>query len=109
MSYKHQKGYMPWDRTGNRLLVKSELGANKPTNYDIPDPNFVYGKITPEDPEHSNQVMYQWKNHQISNNKNHLKEKDLIETNKECLKNLLHTSSQFSGFRMSKTLYKSAR
>jgi hypothetical protein len=63
MSSKHEKGYMPWDRSGNRLLVKSELGANKPTNYDIPDPNFVYGKITPDDPEHSNQVMYKWKYH----------------------------------------------
>ena len=36
MSSKHEQGYMPWDRTGNRILVKSELGANKPTNYDIP-------------------------------------------------------------------------
>ena len=41
---------MPWDRTGNRLLVKSELGANKPTNYDIPQEEFVYGKITADDP-----------------------------------------------------------
>ena len=33
MSLRHEKGYLPWDRTGNRLLVKSELGRNRPTNY----------------------------------------------------------------------------
>jgi len=64
---------MPWDRSGNRLLVKSQLGNNKPTNYDIPDSNFVYGRITPEDPEHANQVMYKWNDHQTSANLNHLK------------------------------------
>lgn len=49
MSEKHQAGYMPWDRTGNKLLIQSTLGKNKPTNYDIPEENFVYGKITPID------------------------------------------------------------
>lgn len=100
---------MPWDRSGNRLLVKSELGNNKPTNYEIPQNNFVYGKITPDDPEHANQVMYNWSNHQMSANHNHLKEKDLVATNKQCLKSMLHTSSQFSGYRKSKTLYKPAK
>lgn len=100
---------MPWDRTGNRLLVKSELAANKPTNYDIPQENFVYGKITPEDPEHANQLIYRWKYHQSSANRNHLKQKDLIETNKQALKSLLHTSSQFSDFRRSNTQYKAAK
>lgn len=37
MSSRHEKGYMPWDRTGNKLLVKSQLGSNKPTHYCIPD------------------------------------------------------------------------
>ena len=109
MSSKHEKGYMPWDRTGNRLLVKSQLGNNKPTNYQIPENNFIYGKITPDDPEHANQVMYQWKYHEPTNNHNHLKEKDLIETNKQALKSFLHTSAQFSGFRKSNTLYKPAK
>lgn len=36
MSIRHQPGYLPWDRTGNRLLVQSKLGQNKPTHYDIP-------------------------------------------------------------------------
>jgi len=54
MSNKHEKGYLPWDRSGNRLLVKSELSKNKPTNYDIPHTDFVYGKLTPEDAEHAN-------------------------------------------------------
>ena len=50
--------------------------------------------------------MYQWKYHAPTQNHNHLKEKDLIETNKKALKNLLHTSSQFSGYRMNNTQYK---
>lgn len=41
---------MPYDRTGNRLLVKSELGRNKPTKYAIPEENFIYGRTTYEDP-----------------------------------------------------------
>jgi hypothetical protein len=50
--------------------------------------------------------MYKWKYHQPTSNLNHLKEKDLITTNKKALKSLLHTSQQFSGFRKSNTLYK---
>lgn len=66
MSLPHQKGYMPWDRTGNRLLVQSELGKNKPTNYHLPEEGFVYGKGTPEDPENAGDMMYKWKLHQNS-------------------------------------------
>ena len=61
MSEKHQSGYMPWDRTGNKLLIQSALGKNKPTNYDIPEENFVYGKVTSMNPEDANAVMYSWK------------------------------------------------
>lgn len=50
MSTKHRPGYMPWDRTGNRVLVQSELGRNKPSNYNLPDDHFIYGKNTPQDP-----------------------------------------------------------
>jgi hypothetical protein len=71
MSDRHEKGYMPWDRSGNRLLVKSTLGRNRPTNYEIPESNFVYGKITYEDPEHANDMMYKWKYHENTNNQNH--------------------------------------
>ena len=118
MSLKHEQGYMPWDRSGNRLLVKSELGANKPTNYDIPQENFVYARITPEDPEHANQVIYQWKEHQPSGNPNHLKQKDLITTNKLALRDkvrdrdqekLRHTSAHFSAFRKTYTHYKQVK
>lgn len=70
MSLKHQSGYMPWDRTGNRVLVQSELGRNKPTNYDIPEENFIYGKVTYMDPEKANDMMYKWKYHQNTENKN---------------------------------------
>lgn len=66
MSTRHQPGYLPWDRTGNRLLIQSSLGRNKPTSYDIPDDNFVYGRLTDMDPEKANDVMYQWKYHQNS-------------------------------------------
>lgn len=108
MSSRHEKGYMPWDRTGNKLLVKSELGSNKPTLYKIPDSEFVYGKLTPDDPEHLSEVVYKWKDHQSTDNQNHLRQKDLIATNKQCLKSLLHTSQQFSGFRKDNTQYKGA-
>ena len=60
MSEKHHAGYMPWDRTGNKLLIQSTLGKNKPTNYDIPEENFVYGKLTATDAEQANEVMYKW-------------------------------------------------
>ncbi len=46
MSLPHEKGYMPWDRSSNKLLIKSQLGKNKPTNYDIPHSEFVYGRLT---------------------------------------------------------------
>ena len=106
MSSRHQKGYMPYDRTGNRILVKSELGHNKPSNYNIPDTQFIYGKVTPDDPEHANEVMYDWNYHNSSYNPNDTKVKDLIETNKNCLKKLLHTSNQYSDFRKTQTKYK---
>lgn len=37
MSSKHQPGFLPWDRTGNPILVHSSLGKSKPTHYDIPE------------------------------------------------------------------------
>jgi hypothetical protein len=52
--------------------------------------------------------MYRWKYAELSANGNHLKQKDFKETNKAALKSLLHTSSQFSGFRKSNTQYKPA-
>lgn len=106
MSEKHQPGHMPWDRTGNKLLIQSALGKNKPTNYDIPEENFVYGKVTAMNPEDANAVMYSWKENQTSTNPNVGKEKDIIATNKKCLKNFLHTSSDFSKFRKTDTVYK---
>lgn len=53
--------------------------------------------------------MYSWSYHQNSQNQNIGKEKDLIKTNKKCLRNLLHTASDFSKFRKSDTLYKSVK
>ena len=50
MSIKHQPGFLPWDRSGNPILVHSELGKSKPTHYDIPEQHFTYGKNTEEDP-----------------------------------------------------------
>ena len=62
--------------------------------------------MTAQDPEHAGHLMYEWKYHENSNNPNVGKEKDLIKTNKECVKNLLHTARDFSGFRQSATSYK---
>jgi hypothetical protein len=108
MSDRHEPGYMPWDRSGNRVLVKSQLGRNKPTNYEIPQRQFVYGQLTPNDPEHANELMYRWKYAELSPNANHLKQKDFKETNKAALKSLLHTSNQFSDFRKTNTKFKAA-
>lgn len=108
MSEPHQKGHMPWDRTGNRILVKSQLGRNRPTNYNIPESSFVYGQPIPTDPEHANEVMYRWEYSQVSPNANHLKLKDFKETNKAALKSLLHTSSQFSNYRKTNTKFRAA-
>ncbi len=47
MSKMHQSGYLPWDRNGNRVLLQSELGKSKPSTYNLPDEEFMYGKITP--------------------------------------------------------------
>ena len=54
--------------------------------------------------------MYKWKYHQPTPNINHLKNKDLINTNKQALKTgftgVHETSQSFSKFRKSNTLYK---
>lgn len=106
MSEKHRPGYMPWDRSGNRILMQSSLGKSKPTNYDIPDENFVYGKATATDPEKANEVIYKWLLHECGENPKKGKEKDLIATNKKALRSLLHTASDFTKFRKNETLYK---
>lgn len=36
MSEMHKPGYMPHDRTGNRVLVQSTLGKTKPTDHKLP-------------------------------------------------------------------------
>lgn len=66
MSERHRPGYLPWDRTGNRLLLQSSLGKTKPSNYEIPNEEFIYGRVTPMDPEHAEKLMYSWKYHQNS-------------------------------------------
>ena len=50
--------------------------------------------------------MYKWKYHNGTNNKNHLKNKDFVETNKDALHKLLHTSAQFYQHQKTGTLYK---
>jgi len=44
MATMHQPGFLPWDRTGNRILVQSELGKSKPSNYNLPQEAHFYGK-----------------------------------------------------------------
>jgi hypothetical protein len=50
--------------------------------------------------------MYNWNNHKISENNNKQKHKDFLETNKKCVKNLLHTASDFSTYRKSSVEFK---
>lgn len=68
---RFQKGVMPWERTPNMLLTKSELGKSKPTVRDLPRDEHVYGDRVPYGPEDCNQgtqlcelVMYNWKYHE---------------------------------------------
>ncbi len=44
MSVMHKSGYMPWDRSGNKILLQSELGKSKPSTYNLPEEAFTYGK-----------------------------------------------------------------
>ena len=53
--------------------------------------------------------MYRWKYHNGSANRNNLKNKDFLETNKDALQNLLHTSAQFYDHRKTNTQYKAAK
>lgn len=49
---------MPWERTPNMLLTKSELGKSKPTVRDLPPEEHVYGDYVPYGPEDCNQGTY---------------------------------------------------
>ena len=92
---------MPWERSGNRILVQSELGKNKPSNYSLPEENFVYGRTTAIDPEKGNEVMYSWKEQDSSENKNLNKVKDIIAINKNALRN--HATTSASNYQFRKT------
>lgn len=46
MATMHQPGFLPWDRTGNKLLLQAQLGKSKPSNYNLPEENHFYGKKT---------------------------------------------------------------
>lgn len=109
MSERHRPGYLPWDRTGNRLLLQSSLGKTKPSNYEIPNEEFIYGRVTPMDPEHAEKLMYSWKYHQNSDNPNVGKTKDFVATNKKAITNLLHTAAQNYNFRKTQTFYQKVK
>ena len=109
MSQRHQPGYMPWDRNGNRLLVQSSLGKNKPSSYHIPPSDFVYGASVPQDPEHVNELLSQWKYHENSKNPNIGKEKNFMKTNKNCVKNILHTAKDFYNYRKTAVSFKNPK
>lgn len=109
MSVRHKSGYLPWDRTGNRVLLQSSLGKSKPTNYNIPNESFRYGKPSYMDPEKANEMIYNWKEHEISENKNVGRLKDFLATNKAALRSKATTSSSNYDFRKTKTIYKTVK
>ncbi len=53
--------------------------------------------------------MYNWKSHEPTQNPNVRKQKDLIETNRKCIKSLLHTASDFSKYRKSSVEFKKVK
>lgn len=53
--------------------------------------------------------MYKWKQHQPTANPNIRKEKDFVETNRKCIKSLLHTATDFSKYRKSSVEFKQVK
>lgn len=53
--------------------------------------------------------MYKWKEHQVNENKNINKFKDFIDTNRKCVKSMLHTASDFSNFRKTSVSFKKVK
>ena len=54
-------------------------------------------------------MIYNWSYHQISDNKNVGKTKDLLATNKNALKSLIHTASGNYDFRKTHTIFKAVK
>uniref|UniRef100_A0A7S3QQ17 Uncharacterized protein n=1 Tax=Dunaliella tertiolecta TaxID=3047 RepID=A0A7S3QQ17_DUNTE len=50
----------------NPLLAKAELGKVKPTMFNKPPPDHVFGYTLPGDPEHAREVTMIWKEHSKS-------------------------------------------
>lgn len=44
-------GFFPWDKSKNVMLLKDDVGRSKPSAYDLPQNQFVYGKPLPRDRE----------------------------------------------------------
>ena len=53
--------------------------------------------------------MYKWNEHEYSNNPNVRKKKDFLETNRKCIKSLLHTATDFSKYRKSSVEFKKVK
>lgn len=49
----HQSSYtkVPWVSANNTLLVRDDVGHAKPSTYDLPPHQFVYGRALDRDPE----------------------------------------------------------
>jgi len=51
MSNYQLKQYFPYSKGHNPLLLRDEVGRSKRSHYNLPDPNFTYGKPLNRDKE----------------------------------------------------------
>ncbi|CAK57927.1 unnamed protein product (macronuclear) [Paramecium tetraurelia] len=69
----------------NPLLMKDDVGKSKPSTYNLPNQDFIYGQPLSRDKEGAKEVTMTWKFHQES--QDHLPNRDFAELNKQSIHN----------------------
>ncbi|CAK57406.1 unnamed protein product (macronuclear) [Paramecium tetraurelia] len=69
----------------NPLLTKDDVGKSKPSTYNLPNQDFVYGHPLARDKEGAKEVTMTWKFHQESQDK--VPNRDFAELNKQSIHN----------------------
>ncbi|CAD8194847.1 unnamed protein product [Paramecium octaurelia] len=69
----------------NPLLMKDDVGKAKPSTYNLPNQDFIYGQPLSRDKEGAKEVTMTWKFHQESQDQ--LPNRDFAELNKQSIHN----------------------
>ncbi|CAD8174727.1 unnamed protein product [Paramecium pentaurelia] len=69
----------------NPLLMKDDVGKSKPSTYNLPNQDFVYGQPLARDKEGAKEVTMTWKFHQESQDR--VPNRDFAELNKQSIHN----------------------